>query len=882
MTAPKPDLKPHVPPPPPGSERCGCCDGISAETPLGISNRDGLSAIAYRVGDYARFRASLQALLSDSRFPQLARLLTRDPDDFTIGLIDAFACAADVLTFYQERLANESYLRTAVERVSLQELGRLIGYRLRPGVAAETWLAFTLETPPEPPPGLPPEPGAFVTGVPASLSLEAGLQVKSVPGPGERPQTFETVEPLAEARPAWNAIRPWMSEVSGPGSGATTLYAEGLRNDLKKGDPLVVLGDAYLSGTDASAWDLRLIESVEPDAEANRTLVRWGGGLDAVAAFTDPATQHPEVHLLRRRAAVFGHNAPMWGSMIWEFRYSYPDGHDSNGELAPEWPHFILSPLGATAHGGYVDLDAVYSEVANGAYAVLAKGAFNHGSGSPPAGTWVELYAVSTPAEVSRAEFALSGKVTRLRLTGANYAAQFQNQVRETTALIQSERLTLAEYPVTTPVGGALIPAALPAEGLLPGRRLIVRGTRVGDGGAVAVPVTLVEAHPVDATRCLLEIDPPLAEPLAREGLVVHANCALASHGESVAQVLGSGDASRPFQRFELKQLPLTYRSADNEIGAAAELTVRVGAIAWHERPTLYGAIPTDRAYTLTTDEQGRLFVVFGDGMRGARLPSGGNNLRATYRKGTGAEGNCPADALTQLMSRPLGLKGVANPIAAAGGTDPEAPDAARESIPLVTRTLGRAVSVLDYEDFARAFTGVAKARAAVLDLPGGRTVAITIAGPDGAALTSASPVWGHLLDALRSSGDPLVPVLLLTCRQSTFRLGIRVKGDPDYGIATVLDAVETALRDAFSFDRRGLGQPVQGSEVIAVAQAVPGVVAVDLTRLYGGTSPFIQTLPLNWVRLLANRMGVLGGTARPAEILTLDPAPFDLLEEMS
>ena len=44
-----------------------------------------------------------------------------------------------MLAFYNERLAQESYLRTARERISLQELGRLIGYRLRPGVAAETY-----------------------------------------------------------------------------------------------------------------------------------------------------------------------------------------------------------------------------------------------------------------------------------------------------------------------------------------------------------------------------------------------------------------------------------------------------------------------------------------------------------------------------------------------------------------------------------------------------------------------------------------------------------------------------------------------------------------------------------------------------------------------
>ena len=50
-----------------------------------------------------------------------------------------------MLTFYQERIANEGYLRTATERRSILELARLIGYRLRPGVSASVFLAFTIE-----------------------------------------------------------------------------------------------------------------------------------------------------------------------------------------------------------------------------------------------------------------------------------------------------------------------------------------------------------------------------------------------------------------------------------------------------------------------------------------------------------------------------------------------------------------------------------------------------------------------------------------------------------------------------------------------------------------------------------------------------------------
>jgi hypothetical protein len=890
MSAPTPDLKPHVPPLPPGSEACGCCDGIVAETPQGLTNRGGLSAIAYRIGDYARFRASLHVSLSSSKFAPLAKLRTRDDDDFTIGLIDAFACAADVLTFYQERIANESYLHTAAERTSLQEMGKLVGYRLRSGVAAETWLAFALDTPPTPPANLAPEPGSFVTGVPASLTIDIGLKVQSVPGPGEKPQTYETAEPLAEARPAWNAMRPWMAEKLVPRGGDTFTYLAGVRNNLKAGDALVILGDEFIANQNNNNWDFRVIDSVELQPDADRTLVRWKRGLGSIAPL-----QKPQVHVLRKRAAVFGHNAPMWAAMSNDFHNNYPGGVVTFFGIpivASNWPNFVLSPLGALTDGGYADLDAVYAEVHpadvnetdphRSSYAVLAKGGFNYASEPAPLGTYVELYKVSNVAEVSRAEFAISGKVTRLELRGANYVGQFRNLVRETAAFVQSEPLALAGYPVDAPVAGSNVPVATSADGLLPGRRLIVRGTRESDGVGVVLEATLVAAHAVDASRCTLEITPPLAMPLKRASVVVHANVALASHGESVSQILGAGNASVQFQRFELKQLPLTYRAAANEIGAAAELTVRVGDIAWAERPTMYGAAPTERAYTLATDEQSRDFVVFGDGVRGARLPSGVNNVRASYRKGLGVDGNVGSDKLTQLMTRPLGLKSVSNPLAAEGGSDAETADAARDSIPLTTRTLGRAVSLLDYEDFARAFSGIAKAQAQVLQLPAGPTVAITIAGPDGAPLDQSSPVWINLLSALKTSGDPHVAVVLLAHLASTFRLGLKVKRDPAYDAKTVLAAVEKALRAHYAFDARELGQPVQQSDVTAVAQAVPGVMAVDITRLYGVTQPLAQTRPSKQVRLLASRMHVQGGVALPAELLTLHAGPLDQLEEMA
>ena len=293
---------------------------------------------------------------------------------------------------------------------------------------------------------------------------------------------------------------------------------------------------------------------------------------------------------------------------------------------------------------------------------------------------------------------------------------------------------------------------------------------------------TLVARQP-HALGAMLTITPPLPAPLERDTVVVHANVALATHGETVLQILGAGDASKSFQRFELKRMPLTYRSAASETGADSELSVRVDDVEWAERPTLFGAAPAERAYTLSTDEQGKTSVVFGDGVRGARLPSGVNNVRASHRQGIGRAGNVGADKLTQLTTRPLGLKSVSNPVAAQGGTDPEPADQARRTMPLGTRTLGRAVSLLDYEDFAIAFTGIAKAQAQVLQLPVGPTIAITVAGQDGAALSPANPVWNNLLLALKGSGDPHVNVVLLSYQASSFRLGLKVKRDPAYEI---------------------------------------------------------------------------------------------------
>ena len=227
---------------------CGCCEGVSAQTPARIANRPGLSAIAYRVGRHSQFKRSLLAALSSAGSARgedptageaLRSLTTRADDDFTIALLDAWAMASDVLSFYQERIANESYLRTATERLSLIEMARLIDYRPSPGVAAGVTLAFTVDAPPASattPSGvqLP-----LVAGVPQVVEIPAGAKAQSVPQPGETAQTFETSADL-QAMAAWNALKPRLSEPQLLTLGSKTAYIGSISTNLRPGDILLL------------------------------------------------------------------------------------------------------------------------------------------------------------------------------------------------------------------------------------------------------------------------------------------------------------------------------------------------------------------------------------------------------------------------------------------------------------------------------------------------------------------------------------------------------------------------------------------------------------------------------------------------------------------
>ncbi|GAX45670.1 hypothetical protein NIES4075_66910 [Tolypothrix sp. NIES-4075] len=872
---------------------CGCCEGITVQTPVDHDNRPGLVAIAYRVGMYSQFKHSLLAQLSTHS--ALQALTTREEDDFAIALLDAWAIVADVLTFYQERIANESYLRTATERFSLLQLARLIGYQLRPGVAASTYLAFTLEDAP---------------GVPKIVTIDVGLKVQSVPGKDETPQTFETVEKIT-ARTEWNAIKPRLTQPQILRSSMAEIRFKGLSTNLKRGDGLLIVTETNQTfrrvksvTTENLAQETRVeLEGLSNPFTALSTLYKtptfglatqplnnatiqtqvlgnkwnqttlesyaevqgwkleeFSTAIAALQVYQPPA--NTGVFVFRSTAALFGYSAPdrpLYGAE------GIPQLTDGTLKLQPWTP-------AASEAKNQLYLDSAYDGITVGSYIAIRR--------SPDENLIVAK--VTQAATTSRTEYGISGKTTRLIIDKDwwNAGTNDFNTIRKTIVYTQSEPLILTEIPIPDEIKDNQITLDRLYEGLKPGHHLILTGEVMNPQGVTRSEVITVKQVNTVSGNTEITLVQSLKNIYIRSTVILNGNAILATHGETVQEVLGSGNASQAYQTFTLRQPPLTYISSDSAPGGAAStLQIRVNELLWHEAPMLYGQHRSDRIYISRLEDNGKTLVEFGDGKTGARLPTGQENIKAIYRKGIGSVGNVKAGQLTTLLSRPLGVKGVTNPGDATGGDRPETRDRARRNAPLTVLTLGRIVSLQDYEDFASAFMGIGKALATWTWNGQCRGVFVTVAGAGGAAIAPDSQTYQNLVSQMKKFSDPYIPLQVQSYRKALFHLKASLKIDPDFIPETVLAEAQVQIKSAFSFEMRAFGQGVALSQVVAVLQSVPGVMAIDVDALYRldgiGGDGLTAPLPAK-----APQAGATSVTA--AELLTLDPTSLNDLGVMS
>lgn len=940
------------------AQPCGCCTGVTQLTPVAIANRPALPAVAYRVGVYATFLASMEAALSGSSVAALAGLRTRASGDFSIALLDAWSEVLDILTFYTERLANEAYLGTAIEGRSVYELARLVGYKPSPGVSASTVLAFSLAT---------------ATGSPAVVPIAAGTRVQSIPGPGQTPQVFETATDLT-ATMANNAIPAATTQAWQVTGNGTSTWIAGTANNIQVGNALLFLTGSSAGPTPTSEAAVCFVTSVSMDAVGGNTFISWDQPLPA--AFSASGVY---LYVLRTKAALYGSSAPAPGMFTSTTLANIPP-NTGTAPSGSDWNwQYTAGSLNVNLDNAYQGLNPTPSS-ANPTPALLQWVAMVTGS-------TVGVFQIAAVSESNPALYALTAKTTQLTMasgaiqvtsTESSFPSadtlleSFVSATRSTTVYAQSQLLTLANLPLTAwaesgsyPLAAGMLAPTMGQSILLTGLQPIadnapigVSGRRLrivplmgltgsgGNGGFTptgatgALPVSiaqpfLVDAFPpaqdtnfsgnllwsvltvtgqpgtlsVPASTADFQLQPAASsDPVTGEAavvtsadindpnnpaattaltlaaslnriydtatLTVNANAVEATHGETMMEIMGSGDATNAALQFQLKQSPLTYTSASVPGGVQSTLQVRVNNVLWSEAPNFLSSAPSDRVYVTRPNSGAGPTVQFGDGIQGSRTATGISNIQAKYRKGIGVAGMVAAGQLTQPLDRPQGLQAVTNPSAATGGADPASPADARQSAPLPTLTLGRVVSLEDYQNFALGFAGIAMALATWTWFGNVRGILLTLAGEGGTQLDPSDQVVQNLLQAYQQYGLPNMQVLPVAYVPQSFEIALQVRVDaPTYDPTIVIPQVWQTLTAAFAFGMLAPGQSVAASQVIGLAQQIPGVMAVNLQgfNLQGDSSGSIANL-------LCARGPVPGNAANGtqpagAQVLLLDPA---------
>lgn len=873
------------------SRPCGCCQPSAPLVPAPKYNRPGLSAIAYRVGTYARFRETMLEAIAGT--PELAGLTTRQSDDYAITFFDLWAAVLDVLTFYQERYANEAFLRTARQAASLQRLARLLDYSPRPGVAALDELAFTIDAGRE-------------------VAIPVGLRVQSVPQGSEPPQTFETLETVtADAR--FNRLRVYpapapANPLAQGSTGAVLDRLDGPRMAaaLSPNDAVVLFNDG---GSDFPEQKKIGALAVADD----RVGLKWTTAIQG--ADWSPATL---AYKFRRTFRLYGYNAPATfmqatqtdsapGGLQWNVvstDFSNPGGTtfalDSRyNDLAVGTQLLFVAPAAPQAPA----LNAVAVE--EGAVQATLSAVFDEflGTGfkpemglnlasvegidiiASPAGAIFNLPGLQTilvtvtqtsqtPVSVkgqgqqSNPSSPISDTVTQVTVQPVNP----QNAIGAISDIRSVVVYELAGDPIAfwaSAYGARLTSATVYLPGVLvqdengvaietgrtisqnafvPGVRIRPDDLEVGrkvlllDGAGQAIQAAVQSPAVLDAAAgaaagafCHLVLTLNVESiSLDAASAVLLGNVALASHGETVShEVLGSGDASETFQQFALQKQPLTYVPSSAPGGVTSSLSVAVNRVRWAEAPELYAQPPTAQVYSTRQNDAGNTIVQFGDGNSGALLPTGTANVVASYRVGSGLAGRVAANSLTTLLDRLPYLTAATNPLAADGGADPEAPAAVRQNAPRTVRTFGRAVSLRDFEDLIAAPGEVAKALATWVWDGLAPAVHLTVAGQEGGAFRDLTSLGNTLANAR----DPNFRLLVDNYSPVPLLVAAKLWIDPTYGQADVLAAAQQALLDGLSFDRLGLGLSIPLSQIYLILQGVGGVTGADVT-LFGFKQP--------------------------------------------
>ncbi|WP_166359394.1 hypothetical protein [Pseudomonas akapageensis] len=819
--------------------------------PRRVDNRPGLPRIAYRIGRYADFVEDMTRRIDAA--PELAAWTHREADDPGIALLQGAAILGDILSFYQEHYANEAYLRTAAWRESVAELVRLTGYRLAPGIGGRATLAFEAR-------GDQP------------VIIRAGFAVKAELVDLATPADFQTDSELN----AWphlsrfNLYRPRAYDAT-LAAGATSFELHSVDNasdsaslaafDLKPGDRLLLQPPEPQWTSSGSTLTTQQAPQVVKVKKITRLLGRIIVDIDTplLQSWNQPVA----AYRINRSFRHFGHNAPP------KTMTSKTDNGLIVGTLEEDTYFLRCIHAGHTcvntsAHSGLpatlIPLDAEVCDLQPGMRVVVQ--------------TRVGMYDINTSVDLSVVRNVVALQTSTLgfgNLNGAStlltldhplvnrfMAGRPYSDIRNY-VIYEVTNAPLTLKPVSSPSANGFANGsnALCFYGsatqvrALAGRRLYCTHA---DGRSVELVCTnslasFATPTPDVAKMWPLTFDRP-PSPFTRvdfdeaaPSVTVFGNLVDASQGKAEHEaILGNGDHRQQWQTFALPKSPLTYfLSAGGIPPQTPVLEVWVDGRLWTRVDTFYGRGPQDQVYIVREDAQGRSFVQFGDSETGARLPSGLKNIVAIYRSGVGAHGAIKPGATPTSSERPPGFDKVVLAGIVSGGAEPEDGEKAREAAPGKVQSLGRLVSIQDYEIETLSVPGVVTATAA-WDLHVGVPAVILRVLLEGGREAEFAQVQATLAHAQRCRGPDRFPLVVQQALLRHVFVDLSYALDPSYRQEDVETALHAALGLAgdtahersglFGLHARRLGDSEYASRIEGRLQNVVGVLWCKVTGL--------------------------------------------------
>lgn len=809
-----------------------------------IFNRPGLDKIDYRIAQYEQFRALLMKQLNHDQ--TLSNWTHREPDDPGIALLEGASILGDVLTFYQNLYANQAYLRTATWRDRIAELVRLTGYRLSPGVGGLAQFAFELKSNKE---------ISIPKGFPVKIQLEDQKEISE----------FETISAVT-AYPGlskFNLYRPMLQPTIS--SSVTEFYIDQVGGTL--GSRTLKADDQLLIGELETAEDGRRLvkygQLITVDSVRDlqgKQLITMKGSLRQINGQSEVTA-----YKIKRTFNHSGHNAPPtkvnlpesgeWFSSEAEVPHSRPVYQDLDSDLVQPLMSSQEFPLDQMV----TDLTSGQKMVVEAYYDIGVEETYDYlhvflerdlTAVRKATVTWGGLTAPATMVTLNHElSTAASGLLDALTTGGLQVDIQTMKFYE-----VDGQVMTLKAAPQATAAttGDELLFYGEEEDAMRLADRTLFLQTKEGDGQTVSVSSVEADEHPfsehTNGYRVKLNQELVLDEfDYDEPRYAVFGNLAEVNQGKTLAEVvLGNGDPRQAFQTFKLPKAPVTYLLDGSATPPEVpQVTILVDDYPWTWVPSLFTYGPNDQVYITREDEDGSSHVQFGDGETGAKPTSGVKNIKAVYRQGVGAFGAKQEGAKAQTGRRLDGLDKVHLVGSVSLGAEAEEGDHAKIAAPGKLQTLGRLVSLKDYEHEVLAMSGVAKVKAAWAlenNIPL-LSMWVMMASDEHEKLSDVRT----LIDSYnKQRGANRYPIVVRPGIRHYIRVHVAVNVPKGVNQDAISEEIKQALgasgedehaeaqgQGLFDIKQRRFGQDVYANTILAVVQNVKHVNHVELHSLH-------------------------------------------------